>query len=456
MTKSYETPVPVPLKKDLRDNVIRISWPAAVELMLASMISMVNMALVASIGKEAVSAVGITNQPLMIPLVGIQAFSIGGMAIAARAIGTRNIGESKKVCEQTMLMSIVFSLIFAFLMYFWGGDFVLLMGATPDYYHMAELYMRYSAVGIIFQSISTTVASMLRSAGRTKLSMYFNIAANLTNVLFCLLLINGVGPIPRLGILGAAIAQLAAKVVGCIFALYILFSSRSLPIWPSLRGIFRPDLGVIKRVCRIGTSAALEQIVLRVGLILFTIYVIRLGTAEYAAHNIAGALHSYVVNFGSAISAALVSLVGQNLGAKRPDIAKMYFYESIKLCFLMSTVLIAPLLLIPRQIAMIFTREPDVVDNIVIALRILATFSFQQIFQIAVSGGLRGGGDTKWPLISTMVGVLGMRMVLGYLFIIVLQWGIAGAWFCWMLDQSVRAVIIYFRFRGGKWQTIKV
>jgi len=451
-----DAPGSVPTKKELRNNVIRISWPAAVELSLASMITMVNMVLVASIGKEAVSAVGITGQPLMIPFVAIQAFSIGGMAISARAIGIKNFGESKKACEQTMFLSLIFSLVFAVVIYFWGGDFVLLMGATPDYFSMAELYIRYSAVGIVFQSVSITVASMLRSAGRTKPSMYFNIAANLINVLFCLLLINGAGPIPPLGILGAAIAQLAAKIIGCILALYILFSSRTLPIWPSLRNMFKPDSGIIKRICRIGTSAALEQIVLRVGLILFTMYVIRLGTAEYAAHNIAGTLHSYVINFGSAISAALVSLVGQNLGAKRPDIARMYFSTSIKLCFAMSVVLIIPLVVIPRQIAMIFTQEADVIDNIVIALRILAAFSFQQILQIAIGGGLRGGGDTTWPLISTMIGVLGMRMILGYLFIIVFEWGIAGAWFCWMLDQSVRAVIIYFRYKGGKWQTIKV
>ena len=438
------------------NNLIRISWPGAVELILASMISMVNMALVSSIGKEAVSAVGITNQPIMIPYVAIQAFGIGGMAIAARAIGTGNLAESKKACEQTIMLSIVFSLIIAVFLYFWGGKLVLIMGATEDYYHLAEIYMRYSAVGVVFQAISTTVASMLRSAGRTKLSMYFNIAANLTNVLFCILLINGLGPFPRLGFLGAAIAQLLAKIVGCIFALYILFSYRSLPICPSLKGIFIPDFGIIKRTCKIGTSSALEQLVLRVGMIMFTIYVIRLGTAEYAAHNIAGTMHNFVVNFGSAISAALVSLVGQNLGARRPDIAKLYFSTSVKLCFFMSAVLIIPLLLIPKSIAMIFTQEADVLDNIVIALRILAAFTFQQVLQIAISGGLRGGGDTTWPLISTMVGVLVMRMLLGYLFIVIFQWGIAGACFCWMLDQSVRAVIIFTRFKGGKWQTIKV
>ena len=446
----------VPSKRELWGDLLRLSWPGAVELTLASLIGMITMALVSSIGKEAVSAVGITGQPIMIPWVAIQAFSVGGMALIARSIGEGDRDTARSASEQTLLLSVIFSIITGAVLYIWGGRFVLWMGATPDYYEMAEMYMRYSAIGVVFQSISSAVSAILRSAGLTRQSMYFNVAANIANVLLGLLLIYGAGPIPGLGILGAAIAQLAAKVIGCGMALYILFSNHDLLVCPDLKGIFKPDWGLIKRISRIGSSSALEQLALRVGLIMFTVYVIRLGTAEYAAHNIAGVMHGFVVNFGSAIGMALVSLVGQNLGAKRPDVAEMYFSASIKLCFIMSAFMIIPLLSVPGHIAMLFTREPDVIANIVTALRILAFFTTAQILQIAVCGGLRGGGDTKWPLISTMSGVLGMRMIMGYVFIVLLQWGIAGAWFCWLLDQTLRAVIIYFRYRGGKWKTVKV
>jgi putative MATE family efflux protein len=220
--------------------------------------------------------------------------------------------------------------------------------------------------------------------------------------------------------------------------------------------IFIPDIAIIKRISRVGVSSALEQLSLRIGLILFTIYVIRLGTAEYAAHNIAGSVHNYVVNIGSAFSIALVSLVGQNLGAKRPDLAESYFSEAIKLCLVCSAFFMTILLLFPRQIAMLFTDETDVIDNIMIALRILALFVPSQIIQIAVCGGLRGGGDTTWPLFSTMFGVLGMRMIIGYFFIMVFKWGLAGAWLCWFLDQTSRMILILLRFKRGKWKIVKV
>ena len=448
--------IPTPTKKQLWVDLLRLSWPVVIELTLASLIGIATMALVSSIGKEAVSAVGITNQPIMIPWVAIQAFSVGGMALVGRAMGMNDFNLARKACEQTMLLAVIFSIISGALLYIWGGHIVLWMGATPDYFYMAEIYMRYSAIGVVFQSISMAVASMMRSVGRTRLSMYFSIVANVTNVLLGLILIHGLGPIPAMGIVGAGIAQLISRVIGCVFALAMLFSIHELPICPDWRGILKPDWGVIKRICRVGTGSALEQLTLRVGLIAFTIYVIRLGTAEYAAHNIATTIHNFVVNFGQSIGIALVSVVGLNLGAKRPDIANMYFNTAIKMSILSSIILIIPLLLLPYQIAAIFTREPLVVQNIVIALQILALFTTAQIVQMAIAGGLRGGGDTRWPLISTMAGVLGMRMILGYIFIIMMGWGIAGAWLCWLLDQTVRAIIIYFRYRGGKWKTVRV
>ena len=455
-TMHEEAAIPTPSKKEQWGDLLRLSWPVMIELALASFIGIVTMALVSSIGKEAVSAVGITNQPILIPLVAIQAFSVGGMALVARAIGMSDHALARKACEQTMLLAVIFSLISGASLYLWGADIVLLMGATPDYFYLAELFMRYSAVSVVFQSISSTVSSMMRSVGRTRLSMYFNVVANVTNVTLGLILIHGVGPIPAMGITGAAIAQLVGRIVGCTFALIMLFSITELPICPTFKDIFKPNAEIIKRICRVGTGSALEQLTLRVGMIAFTIYVIRLGTAEYAAHNIAVSIHNFVIIFGQAIGIALISLVGQNLGSKRPDIAVMYFNTAIKMSIACSLVIAAPLLLFPEPIALIFSQNPAVVENIVIALQILSLFTTAQIVNMAISGGLRGGGDTRWPLIATMAGVLGMRMILGYILIIAMGWGIAGAWLCWLLDQVIRAIIIYFRYRGGKWKLVRV
>lgn len=453
---STDSQIFMPTRRQMWGQMLKLSWPVAMELFLSSLIGVITMALVSSLGKEAVSAVGITNQPIMIPNIILQAFCVGGTAVVARSLGAKHDADARQACEQTMLLSLVFSVVCTLIIYVFGGFFVRLMGATDDYYAMAELYMRYCAIGVFFQSLSACVSALLRGAGRTRLSMYFNVVANIVNVLVGYVLIHGFGPIPSMGIRGAAIASLCAKIVGCAMALYIFLFRFDENIRPRIKGFFVPVRSAIQRICRVGVSTALEQLALRVGLILFTVYVVRLGTAEYAAHNIASTIHAYVVNFGQALSVALVSLVGQNLGANRPELAEKYFSESNKMAFVISLILIIPLLLIPESIARIFSQEADVIENVSSALRILALFVFPQIVQVSICGGLRGGGDTTWPLISTMMGVLGMRMVMGYFFIIVWGWGLKGAWFTWFLDQALRAIIIYFRYKGGKWKNVRV
>ena len=446
----------IPDKKQMWQDILSLSWPSAIELTLASLIGIITMAMVSPLGKEVVSAVGITTQPIMIPQVVLQAFTVGGTALVARSLGQENRNAAVHASEQTMLLSVSSGILAGILMYLYGGKIILWMGATEDYFYLADMYMRYCAIGSIFQFVSQAVSSLLRGAGRTRLSMQFSVTANIVNIIVGYTLIYGLGPFPEMGLLGAAIAQLVGKLVGCIYALWILFFSRDLPIKPRFRNLFLPAKDVIARICKVGVSSALEQLVMRVGVIMFTVYVINLGTAEYAAHNIASTIHIFVANFGMAISAALVSLVGQNLGMNRPDIAEKYFTESIKISFACSLILIVPLVAFPEALAHIFTTEQDVVVNIVTALRILATFAFFQILQITISGGLRGGGDTTWPLFSTIAGVLFMRMIIGYFFVVQFRWGLAGAWWCWFLDQVARTSVIYYRFRGGKWKTIKV
>ena len=185
--------------------------------------------LVSSLGAEAVSAVGITTQPIMIPWVLIQAFSIGGTAIIARSLGEKNELAARRASEQMIFLASGASILCSAILFFFGGSIIIRMGATPDYLSMAELYIKFSAIGVIFQSITTTIAAIMRGAGRTRLTMRFNIISNIVNVSIGFPLIYGLGPIPSLGILGAGIAILTAHIVGCTLALLTLFRSKSLP-----------------------------------------------------------------------------------------------------------------------------------------------------------------------------------------------------------------------------------
>ncbi len=430
----------------------KLAWPCAVEQLFSSLISAISMMLVTSIGTEAVNAVSVTNQPMYIPFVVFRAFNVGGTALVARFLGMRDEENAKRACAQSLLLTFAMGLLAAIGLYFGAGAIIRFIGATDDYYYLAMRYMNYVSVSIIFQSISIVAACMLRGAGRTSLSMYFNVLASIVNVVVGYILISVVG----MGIDGAGIAFLVAQFSGAAFALYLLLCREELPIHIRLKDLFKIDRSIIRRIAHVGLGAALEQMALRVGLMTFTMLIVGLGTAEYAAHNIAGTMYNYVIAFGQAIGMALTSLVGQNLGADRADLAERYIKEALYIALICAGVLMAILLLLPYQIASLFTDDPEVAKNVVLCLRLLALVTPAQIIQMSICGGLRGGGDTRWPMVSTMAGVLGMRMAMGYLFIHLFDWGLAGAWLACILDQNMRAGVIYLRMRSGKWKRQKV
>ncbi|MGI6664814.1 MAG: MATE family efflux transporter [Christensenellaceae bacterium] len=430
----------------------KLAWPCAVEQIFASLMTLISTLLVSSLGKEAVNAVSITTQPMFIPNIVLQAFNVGGTALIARFLGMQEEKNARRACAQTLLLSILMSVVASAGLYLGSGPIIRMLGATDDYYYLALDYMRYSSIAIIFQAISVSVAAMLRGAGKTSLSMYFNILASVVNVGVGYLLISVFG----LGVQGAGIAFLVSHIAGSLFALYLLFFQKDLPIHIKPKDVLIFDKDLVKRISRIGTGTALEQLVLRIGLIAFTMLIVNLGTAEYAAHNIAGTIHNYVIAIGTAMSVALTSLVGQNLGANKPQLAERYVKEALRICWICIGVCMAILLLFPGPIASLFTKEADVKKNLVMCFRMLALVAPGQILQQSICGGLRGGGDTKWPLISTMLGVLGMRMVMGYVFINVFDMGLFGAWLANVLDQNLRGFIIYLRFRSGKWKYLRV
>ena len=439
-------------KAFLWKNIGRLAWPCAVEQLFSCLISTISTTLVSSIGKEAVNAVSICNQPMYIPNVVLQAFNVGGTALIARFLGMQDKKNAKKACSQTLFLSMIISLFAAVALYFGGGVIIRMLGAGDDYYGLACTYMRFVAVGLVFQSISTSVAAMLRGSGKTSLSMYFNILASIVNVVVGYLLIH----VADLGVVGAGIAFVAAQASGSMFALYLLFFRKDLDIHITPAQVLHPQKEVIRRIGNVGFSTALEQLALRIGMIIFTSQIVGLGTSEYAAHNITNNIDNYSLAFAMALSVALTSLVGQNLGAGKPDLAEKYIKEALKIGLICSSIFVGAFLLVPQWIARIFSNEQAVIDNIIKCLFMLALVTPGQLLQIAICGGLRGGGDTRWPLISSMTGILGVRTVLTLVFVQVLDLGLVGAWAAMALDQNLRAFIIYRRYRSGKWKTIRV
>ena len=436
-------------KNEIRRTILVFSGPIIAELMLMSMIAMVNLSMVGHLGAYALSSVGLTNQPVIISLAVFQSFNVGATALISRFIGAKENQMAKAVVIQTMLISIILGGISALVGFTFAKPIVLFLGAQKDTLKTATMYMKYMAVGMLFQSIPTAVTSILRGAGESKIPMRYNIISNIINAAAGFILIYGFWFIPSLGLQGAAIATTLAKLVACIMSISALFHT-SLPVAISFKDHFQLDFKVIKRIMNIGISAAGEQLAFRIGFLLYAKIVADLGTVSFAAHQVCLNITQFVSNVINGLAVAASSFTGRNLGAKNPELAEEYCRQINRIGLVFSVSVGSLFFLAGWPIARIYTSDPAVISLVVMVLKIAVFITIPQNYLSIVAGCLRGAGDTRWPLISAIVGMIVARVSLAALFVIVFHCGLGGAWFAAVLDQSIRSVLIYYRFKTGK------
>jgi putative MATE family efflux protein len=442
-------------RTDLRKRVVALAGPSVVELVLSTLFGMVDMMMVGGVGPAAIAAVGMSNQPMFLGLAVFQALNVGTTAVVARSIGAKNIDDANEATRQTLIITLVLGALISVLGIVFAEPIIAFMGAEPDVLPIGTRYFQIVSGGLIFQAITMGLSAVLRGAGDTKTPMKLNLIANCANVFGNYVLINGALGFPHLFTAGAAWSTTISRLVAAVLMLRVVYSGKFvINLKRSQRFTLRWDL--IGRIVKVGTPAAIEQFIMRFGMIAFTKVVAGLGTDVYAAHQIAINITSLSFTPGQAFGMAATTLIGQNLGAKRPDIAEAAGWETRRLGMYVACTMGAIFFLFGGWLGRLYSSAMTVVADVALALRVIAFVQPFQSTQFILAGGLRGAGDTKWPLISTTVGVAGVRVALAYLFVNGLHLGLLGAWLAMACDQTARTFVIYFRYRSGHWKKVAV
>ncbi|WP_077370021.1 MATE family efflux transporter [Anaerosalibacter sp. Marseille-P3206] len=448
-------------KKHIRSEVLNIALPVLVELFLGSLFGMVDMMMLgrienSKIAAASIASVGITNQPLFIGLSLVQALNVGGTAMVARYIGSRKNDRIESVVKHVVLLNLILLVLPIFIIgIFFTEDIMSLLGAQQDAIMVGKNYFKVIMVGFIFQAFNLSIAAVLRGAGNTKTPMKINLRVNLINVVGNAVLIYGLLGFPKLGVVGAGISTCISHIVASIFlARHVLKKDDLIKV--SLKTPLKYDKNIIYNLIKIGVPASLEQVAFRIGILLYVRMVASLGTVVYATHQICLNILSLTFTPGQAFGIAASSLVGKSLGADDLEGAEEYIKESRKIGSIISSTVAVIFFFFGGKIVGLYTKNPEIINEASTVLKIIAFVQPFQSSQLIIAGGLRGAGDTVWTLVATFLGVMVLRVILAYLFVRVLGMGLVGAWIATFVDQFVRWIVIYLRFRTNKWKYITI
>lgn len=445
----------IPPNRELIANTIYIAWPSILESFLVAMVGVIDTMMVGSLGAYAIAAVGLTTQPKFIGLAFFLSLNAAVSALVARRKGEEEKEKANQVLIQSLAITLIMTVLISILMVTFASPIIEIAGSEPDTHGAAVQYFQIIMGAMAFNTISMVINAAQRGAGNTKISMRTNIISNLINVLFNYLLIGGNLGFPKLGVMGAAIATVLGSMVACGMSIFsILHPDRFLCLRGRLR--LRFDGPTLRVIANIGVSTFCEQIFLRIGFLTYAMLVARLGTTVLAAHQIGMNIISISFAFGDGLSVASISLVGQSLGAKRPDLARIYGNVCQKLGLVFAAVLSLIYLTAGRDMFQLFSDDPVILEYGRIIMTLLTLTVFFQIPQVIFSGCLRGAGDVRFTALVSLISVAFIRPGSAWLLTYPLGLGLTGAWLGLLLDQLCRLLLTWVRFRIGKWTKLKI
>ncbi|PYI57534.1 MATE family efflux transporter [Paenibacillus flagellatus] len=442
-------------KKAVRQSILRLAGPSLVEMMLTNFTQMLSMIMVGRLSPEAVATVGLTNQPFFLLLAIFMTLNVGTTVIVARSVGAGKLDEANRAAGQAFLINIALSVVTMAFSTIYAAQLLRLMGGTEEVVAHGLTYAKIVFLSIGFTTITMSFSATMRGAGDTRTPMKINVIANILVVVIGFPLIYGIGSFEGLGLTGAGLATIASQFVAAVWMTAVMFGGKS-QVRLSFRHMFRFDREIVARICKIGFPSAVEQIVMRLGMLIFVKVAASLGTMAVAATQIAFSIFGLTFMPGMAFAIAASTLVGQALGAQKPDLAERYGWQVRKIGMYVAGLLGVGFILFAPQIMLLYTTEPEIIDKGALSIRIMGFIQVSQATQFILGGALRGAGDTRYPLYSTFVGVWGFRVALSLLFVYAFRMDLYGIWLAAAADQFVRSVLIFRRFKKGAWKTIRV
>lgn len=455
MIKKQDVIGDVPDTRQVYKNAIDMAWPSAIESVLVGLVSSIDTMMVGSLGASAIAAVGITNQPKFILLAIIFSLNVGVTAIVARRRGEKDREGANRCLRQALFICLILSAILSVIGFTFARPMLLFAGAQPDVIDLAVTYFRIIAIGNFFTSVSLTINAAQRGSGNTKISMRTNIVANIINLIFNFLLINGHLGFPKLGVTGAAIATLLGNIVAFSMSLRSVSKADGF-LHIKLKSNWKLDKETVKGIAGVSGSSFVEQICMRVGFLVTTMLVASLGTIAFATHQICMNIVNISFTFGDGLGVGASALVGQNLGAKRPDLATIYSKTIQRIALTVGGILFILFITGRYFLVGLFTDDNSIILMGGQIMIIMAMMTPVQTVSVVIGGTLRGAGDTKFVAYSSLISIGIVRPFTTWLFCYPLGFGILGAWFSFMTDQCLRLLINSWRFKTGRWTKIRI
>lgn len=434
--------------------ILLLAVPMVLEMVLESLFAVVDVFWVGRLGANAVATVGLTESLLsLIFAVGI-GLSLSTTAMVSRRIGEKDPEGAAVAGVQAIVLGLITSVVIGIPCFIYAPDLLRLMGASNEIVVMGSGYARIALGGSGAILMIFLNNAIFRGAGDAAIAMRLLWVSNIINLVLDPCLIFGWGPFPRMGVTGAALATFTGRSIGVGYQFYrLLRGSERIRI---LTRQIRVDLKVLLRLVRVSLTGILQFAIAHTSWIGLVRIVSIFGAAALAGYTIAIRIVVFLILPSWGLSNAAATLVGQNLGAKKPERAEQAVWRTgfYNMLFLGSIGLL--FIFFAEPIVRLFTQDPKVIPLAAKCLRIVSYGNIGYAYGMVMLQAFNGAGDTITPTIVNFFGFWLLEIPLAYWLAIPMRWHSDGVFYAIVIAECAIAASSAVLFKRGKWKAQKI
>jgi len=441
-------------KGSITRHILSLTIPGTGAIAVVSVSSLADAYWLGRLGSDALAAASMGMALRMVMISLLMGVSMGGSALVARYVGANDHRRANRAALQMAFLVTGFVGFLGIAGYVWARPLLHLVGARGEVLSLGVEWFRVVCLGLLFMELLPSMNQALYGAGSPEKALLANLVASVSLMVLEPLLVLGWGPVSAMGIRGAALAQVLGSAAGVALQAYFFLSGKARVKVD--RQDFRVDSVMMGRVMRLAVPTGVTRLMTNLAATLAYAVMAPFGAAVVAGYSIASKVLAFSFALPGGVATAPQALVGQNLGAAKPERAKRAGWLAAGLAAMITAAEMVVILILDRRIVALFSDSVDVMAESVRCLRFLALAQIAYSADYCLSASLRSAGDTVSPMWINLGSLWLVSLPLMYGLGHVLGWGPVGIWSGMGIAHLVQLLAMAVRFRQGKWMTREV
>ena len=437
-----------------KSTLLAYTWPIFIEYIMQLLVTNIDKIMVNTMSETAVSSISNATTVLDVLLITFSVISLAITIIASQYLGKGDEKEVGVVYSVGLVVISAISIVLTIVLLVFGRSIFLAIQVPPECLEDSVIYLNIIAIGLIFQGLYAGLVAIFRSLGWMKRALYVSTFINIANIIGNYVLIYGFGSIPALGVAGAAISSLIARILG--FALLYIIFKRNSHIPLNFKALKPWPTDLMKRMLHIGLPSGGESISYNASQMVILMFINMFGNAIVKLRSFACMFQMVSYMYASSISTAAQILVSNIMGKGDLDGAEKEVKHCLVIAITISALTSTVLFIFSDQVYGLFISDVELLKTAKILMGIGIILEISRAVNMTLVRCLQAAGDTVYPMTVGIIFMWGCATFMSWLLGVVFNMGIVGVWIAMCMDETIRAFLFMHRFKKGEWRNNRV